>query len=378
MMCRDLIIIAALALALIGWLTWQARESSPEPTRISLADVLGGSPEGFIQVTGPEPLEFPADHAAHPGHRSEWWYFTGNFETTDERRLGFQFTLFRFGIEPGPRQQSAWSADSLWMAHLALSDGATARFFQAERFARGALGLAGASQDRWWLRDWQVSATDRGWQMNAETSDFALDLTMDKDRPLVLQGDQGYSRKGPEPGNASRYYSATRLATQGRVRIDDDWHEIHGLAWLDREWGSGQLSESLQGWDWFALHLDDGQDLMIYRLRGPDGSASKYSAGVLVGVDGSAQTLTIGDFSARPQRWWRDPDGVRWPVSWHLSLVDKDLNLMVRPVFDEQVWTRSVRYWEGAVDVFDADSNKGLGRGYMELSGYADATRPTR
>lgn len=370
----NLVIILALTLSLIAWLGWQTRTPSATVDSLSLDQVLGEAPEQFRPVLGPEPLAFPADHGAHPDYRSEWWYFTGNLDGPDEQRFGFQFTLFRFGLEAGPERDSAWQADSTWMAHLALSDGARQRFYQSERFARGALDLAGANAQRWWLRDWTVTATEQGWRLAAGEPDFRIEIEMNLDRPIVLQGESGYSRKGPERGNASRYYSATRLVTGGQITIEGTTLPVEGLAWLDREWGSGQLPEDVAGWDWFALHLNDGRDLMLYRLRQSDGRASPFSAGILVRPDGSSERLTAADFNARPQRWWKDPQGVRWPLAWSVDLPAAGLELVTRPIFDDQLWEGSVRYWEGAIDVYAAgrkESEK-LGRGYLELSGYSE------
>ncbi len=375
-MRRDLLIIALVVAILLAWLGWQTRQNDPVRTTISLAAVLGEAPDIFKRVITPTGLRFPSDHGSHPGYRSEWWYFTGNLEDDRQQRLGFQFTLFRFGLEPGPPLESEWQANHLWMAHMALSDGSQQRFFQTERFSRDALGLAGATPDRWWIRDWTVDRKDDGWTLRAETDEFGLDLELRPTRDLVLQGDQGYSRKGPEPGNASRYYSATRLQTSGRVRLNAHWREVSGLSWLDREWGSGQLSETVTGWDWFALHLDDGRDLMIYRLRQPDGSASDYSAGTLVAEDGSARMLGANDFSTRVTRWWRDPTGHQWPVGWEIEIPQAELRLAIRTLFDHQLWEQSVRYWEGAIDVLDANTGQKLGHGYMELSGYAEPPPP--
>jgi predicted secreted hydrolase len=370
-MKRDLGIVLALALLLAGWLGWQTREDRPEPVRLQASGLLTAAPEDFRRVTAPEPLEFPADHALHPGYRNEWWYFTGSLDLPDGP-AGFQFTLFRFALDPGPTPQSDWHAEAVWMAHLAVSDGTRERFYQAERFARGALGLAGADTDRWWLRDWQVLAIDEGWHLAADAGDFAIELDMAQLKPFVLQGDQGYSQKGPEPGNASRYYSATRLAASGRIRLDNQWQPVEGHAWLDREWGSSQLSDDLAGWDWFALQLDDGRDLMVYRLRHHDGSASPFSAGVVVAGDGTVTHLAAEDFETVEQRWWRDRDGDDWPVEWRVRVPNAGLDLHVEPLFDEQRWDAAVIYWEGAMRVHDADSGEPLGRGYLELSGYAD------
>lgn len=370
-MKRDLFMLTLIVLPLIAWLGWQTRVEQSEPVRLQASGLLTAAPDDFLRVTGPEPLEFPDDHALHPGYRNEWWYFTGSLES-EAGPVGFQFTLFRFALDPGPVPDSAWHAEAVWMAHLAISDGADRTFHQAERFARGSAGLAGADSTRWWLRDWQVLATEDGWRLVADAGDFAIELDMAQHKPFVLQGDDGYSQKGPEPGNASRYYSATRLAADGRIRLNEQWRTVEGSAWLDREWGSSQLSDDLAGWDWFALQLDDGRDLMVYRLRHHDGRPSPYSAGVVVAEDGTPSHLGVEDFTATEKRWWRDHDGHRWPVEWQVSVPAAGLDLRVEPLFDEQRWDGSVIYWEGAMRVIDAGTDQPVGRGYLELSGYAD------
>ena len=369
----DAVLIAVLAAAAIAWLAWQTRE--PEPPhieRLNVQALMSTGDEEFLRVTGPVPMSFPEDHALHPGYQYEWWYFTGNLDSADGERLGYQFTLFHFASPPGETLDSAWTTNATWMAHLALSDGREQRFFQSERFARSALGLAGADQDRWWLRDWEVTRDGDSWHLSAAREDFALDLHLVPERPLILQGDGGYSRKGPEPGNASRYYSATRLATSGQVRIGDETLPVEGLSWLDREWGSNALGEDQVGWDWFALHLDDGRDVMLARIRDTDGSTSKWSYGQLVFPDGSHRPLAYGEYEARVERWWTDANGAQWPLDWHIEIPSADLDIDTRAAFDHQHWQGSVDYWEGMIDVIDRASGEPLGRGYLELSGYGE------
>lgn len=361
------LILVALALA---WLSWQTREPEIPVERLSVQNLMGGGEGDFRRVTGPLPLSFPQAHGQHPEYQNEWWYFTGNLETAAGEFLGFQYTLFRFGNRPGEQLDSAWATNTTWMAHLALSDGRSQRFFQSERFARGALDLAGADSTRWWLRDWEVTRDGQTWQLDADAGEFAIQLAFTQQRPIVLQGEVGYSRKGPEPGNASRYYSITRLATEGQIRIDGEVLEVTGLAWLDREWGSNQLSEGQVGWDWFALHLDDGRDVMLARLRNVDGMTSDWSYGQLVYPDGRSRYLERGEFSLSELRWWTDDQGARWPLDWHIEIPVADLDIVTRAAFDHQHWQRSVNYWEGMIQVLDDASGQMLGRGYLELSGY--------
>jgi len=369
----DSVFVGIAVAVLVAWLAWQTVPPEPAvPERLQVENLMSGDSQDFRRVTEPIPLSFPEDHAQHPPYQNEWWYFTGNLETSEGGRLGFQYTLFRFATPPAQAIDSEWETQAMWMAHLALSDGREQRFFQAERFARGSLELAGAETDRWWLRDWEVTLDSQDWQLKADAGDFALDLSLTPSRPIVLQGDEGYSRKGPDPGNASRYYSITRLATNGQIRIGNETFPVQGLSWLDREWGSSQLSEEQAGWDWFAIQLDDGRDLMLARLRNKDGSDSEWSYGLLVEPNGESTYLTDEDYEATVDRRWTDSKGDRWPLDWQVSVPAANLNIHTRAVFDDQHWRQSVDYWEGMIDVLDQVSGEPIGRGYLELSGYGE------
>ena len=395
-MKKTLFAVVVVVAMMVAWLHHRASDQTPVGEPLSLGGLLGEAPAGFSKVSEPLEFEFPKDHAMHPDFRNEWWYFTGRLDAGD-RPMGFQFTLFRFGLDPetaqgedegeGNGELSEWRSDHLWMAHLALSDGGVPgqsepRFYQQERFARDGLALAGATQTQWWLKDWTVTATDEGWVLDVMAEDFGLSLTLSPTRPMTLQGDNGFSQKGPEVGNASYYYSHTRLQADGKVFLQaagDDPIEVDGLAWLDREWGSGQLSDTQSGWDWFAIHLDDGRDVMVYRLRNTDNTMSRFSKGVVVFPDGQKVSLSAEDFSLKPQRWWQDSQGHEWPVAWRMRIPSQQLDVLVEPLFDDQRWYQSVAYWEGAIDVsrWSPDSNAPtrVGRGYLELSGYAEPER---
>ncbi len=378
-MKRDLLIVSVIALFAMLWLVDRAGRDQGRAQPLSSAGLLNTAPEDFRRVTGPQPLDFPADHALHSGYRNEWWYFTGNLADSDGHRYGFQYTLFRFALDASGQSPTSdgsdFDSDAVWMAHLAISDIDNQRFFSHERFAREALDLAGATAELWWLRDWEVRRHPDGWRLQAGFDDLMLDLGLRPAKPVVLQGDAGYSRKGPEPGNASRYYSITRIETEGTLMIGGQNIPVEGLAWLDREWGSSQLGEGLDGWDWFALQLEDGRDLMVYRLRTDDDRASRFSAGVLVEPDGEYQALGQEDFELQAVRRWRDREGVSWPVEWRVEVPRHDLDLTVRATFDPQRWYATVGYWEGAVEILDAAQQR-VGHGYLELSGYADAATP--
>lgn len=357
-----------------------ATDTGERPTESSLSDQLGGEEvTGFARALEPRELVFPADHGPHPEYRNEWWYLTGNLETPAGRRFGYQVTFFRIALAPPDRhaesRRSGWATRQVWMTHVALSDAANQSHEEYERFARGAAGLAGARVEpfRVWLDDWQLKGggdvTDRSWQLSIETDGFTFDFALESLKPIVLQGHAGLSQKGAESGNASFYYSIPRLKTEGTIRVGDEELAVTGLSWLDREWSTSALGGDQVGWDWFALQLDDGRDLMYYSLRRKDGQPDPHSAGILVEAGGAAVRLRSGDVALEPKRWWRSVNGVRYPVAWLLRLADGS-GYRVEAVFDEQLMDTTVTYWEGMVDVFDADTSEERGRGYLELVGY--------
>ncbi len=352
--------------------------SQPPPApsdAIDVASALGGAADpGFLRAETPRAFAFPADHAAHPGFRNEWWYFTGNLAGADGRRFGFQLTFFRIQLSPSPTvRASAWATDTVWMAHFALSDGKRARHRAFERYARGAAGLAGAtpSPTEVWLDDWRVlipTDTTAEWRIEAAEQGVALRLALTPERAVVLQGERGLSQKSAEPGNASYYYSIPRLRARGEIELDGERHPVSGLAWLDREWSTSALGPDQVGWDWFALQLDDGTDLMFYQLRQRDGGVDPHSKG---SISNGASTLSLAsdDLAVRVTEHWTSPSGVRYPAAWRLHLPRIGRALTVRPVFNAQEMDLSVRYWEGAVDVLD-EHDAVIGRGYVELAGY--------
>jgi predicted secreted hydrolase len=343
-----------------------------------VSDLLGGQAAGFARALPGASLVFPDDHGAHPDYRTEWWYFTGNLDARDGRHLGFQLTFFRFALTPDePERDSEWASRQIWMAHLAVSDPAAGRFEFRERLSRGALGLAGARTGPLavWLDDWRLESTGAEFlplRLRARDEGLALDLTLQAGKPRVLQGEAGLSAKGPEPGNASWYYSYTRLPASGRVEIDGEGFDVDGLAWLDREWSTSALGEVVEGWDWFALQLDDGTELMVYRLRRTDGTAASHSAGTLVDAAGRVTRLSASNFDLRPtRRWTSATSGVTYPVAWTVGVPAAGLELSVEPWQDDQEMNVSVRYWEGAVRVRGTRDGRPVGgNGYLELAGY--------
>ena len=377
----------ALPLVLAAALLAGGCNTSPtEPAADDSANVttfLGSAEDDarFARADTPREFRFPQDHGAHPDYRTEWWYLTGNLETGAGRHFGFQMTFFRFGIDAEPPERpSAWATDQLWMAHFAVTDTDAREFHADEKFERQALGLAGAQAApfRVWLDDWELASAgdgDADWfplRLVADGDEFALDLGIDEGKPLVLQGEDGLDPKGPEPGNASYYYSFTRLPAEGRVRIGDTEHAVSGLVWMDREWSTSVLGPGVEGWNWFAIQLDDGYDLMYYRLRQTDGGTAPYSGGLLVDPDGEV-AARYGADQARLEAsgHWKSPEtGIRYTVAWRLQVPHLGIDLAVTPRMPGQELDLSVRYWEGAITVEgERDGSPVTGVGYAEHAG---------
>lgn len=370
-------IVGALLLALFF-----ARDREPPPAErgVSVAEALGGSsPEGFLRASTPRRFSFPADHAPHPGFRTEWWYFTGNLATAGGRRFGYQLTFFRVALSPSPVERpSRWGASDIIMAHFALTDVDGRQFHHAERFSRSALGLAGAGGHPLavWLEDWSAAETgDNPWRMRLTGRDdsVAVDLTVTAARPAVLNGAEGLSRKSGEPGNASYYYSLTRMETVGTVTVGGETAAVTGLSWLDREWSTSALGADQAGWDWFALQLDDGRDVMFYRLRRRDGDTDPWSSGTLVAADGTYRHLSRDEVRIQALDWWQSPaSGIRYPARWRLNIPSEHLDLEIYPRIPHQELLVTVRYWEGAVQVKSRSPGGPSGFGYLEMTGYGE------
>ena len=353
-------------------------EVPPRPASVPVDRVLGPEPDpGFARAREPAVLRFPADHGPHEDYALEWWYLSGNVYTPDGRRFGYQFTLFRIGLRPGaPAGDSRWRSNQIYMAHGAITDVAGGRHYSAQRLARAALDLAGAASRplALWLESWSLRGGGAPFPLalSADAEDFGIELELAAgEKPPVLQGEQGLSRKSATPGNASYYYSLTRLPTAGTLRVGATRYRVSGESWLDHEWSSSALDDDQAGWDWFALQLDDGRELMFYRLRYRDGGMHPYSRGSLVLRDGSSRDLTPALVTLTPERYWKARDGARYPVAWRLAVPEEGLDLRVRAVLDEQLLENAVRYWEGAVDVTGSHT----GKGYLELSGYSSSSQ---
>jgi len=337
---------------------------------------LGGE-SGFSRALEPHAFSFPRDHGAHPDFRTEWWYFTGNLDAVGGRHFGFELTFFRYAIRP-PSQELAGSdlrASEIFMAHFAITDVAAGRFSARERMARGALGLAGAGGEplRVWVKDWSATyASPHSWRIEADDSGLMLNLALDEESRIVLQGDAGLDRKGSAPGNASYYYSIPRLRASGTIGTDGESFEASGTAWLDREWSTSALEPGVEGWDWFALELSNGASLMFYRLRREGGGTSTFSGGSYLDADGEVRRLGAEDVRIEPRgEWTSEASGARYPSGWRLRVAPLGVDVRLEPYLRDQELNLSVRYWEGAVEGAGTIGGDDVSaQGYVELTGY--------
>lgn len=353
-------------------------------SKSSVAQALSETDDvGFAKAYSPRSFAFPQDHGAHPDFKHEWWYFTGNLQTDQGRQFGYQLTFFRIGLslQSVPRE-SAWATSQIYMAHFALSDVAATRFHHRERMSRPVLGLAGSDTSplRVWLNDWSAVEVTEGevvhclgcmqLRLTARDQDVAIDLLLQSTKPVALHGEQGLSRKSARPGNASYYYSLTRLRTQGTIHASGKAHQVTGLSWLDREWSTSALSNDQAGWDWFSLQLPDDVEIMLYRLRRVDGSVDPFSSGTIIRGDGETETLAADDVRIEVTDYWHSPTtDVRYPNRWRLS--SQSFELEILPLLPDQELDVAVRYWEGAVSVRgDMAGRPVTGSGYVELTGY--------
>jgi predicted secreted hydrolase len=347
---------------------------------LGVVEAMGSSADaGFAKATEPRPFVFPGDHGPHPEYAIEWWYATGNLNAGD-RHFGYQLTIFRTGLTAHPAARASdWAAENVYMAHFALSDVEGQQFHAFERFSRDGAGLAGASAEPFqvFLEDWSIAGQGGEalpMRLRAAEGEIAIDLTLSSSKPPTLQGDQGLSQKGPSAGNASYYYSLTRMPTEGTVRVGETSYQVTGLSWLDREWSTSALEGDIVGWDWFALHLDSGDDVMFYQLRRADGGPSPFTTGSITGPDGTVRTLSGDDVRLTPLDTWQSPrSGSVYPSRWRLEAPALDLSLELTPFIKDQELPTSVVYWEGAVQIAGTRAGAPIGgSGYVEMTGYAD------
>ncbi|MBF0190370.1 MAG: carotenoid 1,2-hydratase [Magnetococcales bacterium] len=373
------------SVALIGGVAWRwLGPATPlaKPPAMEIHAALGAPTDpGFRQATTPRVFEFPADHGPHPEFRQEWWYVTGNLTSEDgQDRFGYQLTLFRVGLDSNPaKRESAWGASQLYLGHLAVSDVTGRRFHHFQKVSRGALGLAGADAGRVWLEGWSLARVggtpeQPSLRLTAAQGSIELRLELNALKPVVLQGEGGLSRKSEQSGAASYYYSLTRLESMGEVRVGERVWRVHGASWMDREWSTSALAADQAGWDWFSLQLDDGWEVMFYRMRLKNGADDPQSQGTLVAPDGRVTPLPREAWRQESLGSWTSPaTGIRYPSGWRVVVPEHRLELTLTPRLENQELSEAaIHYWEGAIGIEGRHAGVLVtGSGYVELTGYA-------
>jgi predicted secreted hydrolase len=372
---------AGIAAALIALLMALAPSAAPAQGFAG----MGGDAAGFALPTPDRALSFPADHAAHPGFRIEWWYVTATLEGPDGTPYGAQWTLFRTALRPPAGAEAAaapgpdadgWHSPQIWFAHAALTS--SDRHLFAETTARGGIGQAGVRLAPFeaWINDWSMAAPATSaasdsppgadalsrLRLTARGPGFSYALGLASDDPLTLHGEAGFSLKSPR-GQASHYYSQPGYRVEGEIDLGDGPIPVTGSAWLDREWSSQPLTESQTGWDWFALRLEGEAKLMVYRLR--DSGGPDFTPATWIAPDGTATALPPGAVRLTPGRTSRVA-GHELPTVWRVTWPEGGVDLTVTALNPAAWMGTAVSYWEGPVRVAGSHS----GTGYLEMTGY--------
>jgi predicted secreted hydrolase len=341
-----------------------------------------GAEEAFSRPQPGRVWQFPADHGSHPEYKTEWWYWVGHLKSAAGETFGYQFTFFRAALrQPDRKDRSAWRLNTVYFAHLAVADPVRGRFHFREKVGRGALGLSGAAAGhlRVWIDDWQAEQVGEAMHLQAQDEGLGLDLTLTPLKPPALHGEGGFSRKSAKSAAASYYYSITRLDTKGHLTLNGRTLEVNGASWMDHEFFSRAMVPGLVGWDWFALQLADGREVMLYLLRHQDGSLDPASSGTLVDAAGKTRHLKLSDFQVKTTGVWKSPHSQAvYPAGWQINLPGAGLNLTLAPTLaDQEVRAgvpAQVSYWEGQVKIRGQTEGQAItGRGYVELTGYAGA-----
>ena len=322
---------------------------------------LGREAEGFSQPTRGYTFEFPRDHAAHPDFQIEWWYVTATLTDEQGRDLGLQWTLFRTAT--APKEEKGWQSPQFWLAHAAITT--PDAHFVAERRARGGIGQAGVTAEPFsaWIDEWEMRGpTLDQLELRATGSNFAYDVSLEAQGPLVFHGENGFSQKSPS-GRASYYYSQPFYSVAGQLSLPDGEVKVTGTAWLDREWASQPLDAEQVSWDWFAMVFEDGARLMgavVHGETGPD-----FSQATWIAPDGQTTAYPDGAFTVSPLHI-SNVAGRSVPTRWRARLPARGVDVEVSAVNAQSWMDTSIPYWEGPVRI----SGTHAGRGYLEMTGY--------
>jgi predicted secreted hydrolase len=325
--------------------------------------------------------QFPRDYFNHEDFQTEWWYYTGNLKAADGHRFGYELTFFRQGVSRAVNS-NPWFVHDVWMAHLALSDIDGQHFYSEERLNRSGPGLAGVDSKTGlvWNGNWQTHITGHEEDLRAVANQFDIALKLLPTKPPTIEGLNGVSQKSEGAGHASQYFSLTRLTTTGSIELDGKSFQVDGASWMDHEFFTSSMATNETGWDWLSVQFEDNTELMLYRLRHADGSVDPYSSGTYIDAAGKSQFLAAKDFVMTPtenagSNWQSPITKAIYPLHWHISIprfgMEFDVTTPLRS--QELTGTFGPSYWEGAIDITGQRNHSPLnGRGYLELTGYAD------
>lgn len=347
------------------------------PFALSLGATAVAAEVAYAAVTPDRPLEFPADFGSHPDFRTEWWYVTGWLTTRDGEALGFQITFFRTKPAIDANNPSAFAPRQLLIAHCAISDPKRGRLWQDQKIRRAGLGLAEAQQGdtHVWIDNWSLNRNGGIYTAKVDAEGFSFVLTLSNSQAPLLNGNSGFSRKGPAPQAASYYYSLPHLKVAGSIIRAGRTSPVSGEAWFDHEWSSEYLDSEAAGWDWIGINLDDGAALMAFRIRGTRGE-QHWAGGTLRDAVGTVRALAPNEVTFTPGRTWISPrTGIAYPVQWQVHAGSRTFEL--EPLLDDQEndtrLSTGAIYWEGAVRAYE--NGRVIGRGYLELTGYGERLR---
>lgn len=376
----SLIVIGIITLGIVFTVYFTLTKSENKIVTASVASALSDTEgsENFAKANKKRKFIFPEDSGSHPDFQTEWWYYTGNLTDKDKNNYGFQLTFFRRALSSDKiKRESNWQTNQIYFAHFTVTDIKNNKFYFSEKYSREGGGLSGVKINPYnvWLEDWQAKEDNNGYvNLKAANDPVSIDLKVKSLKPLVLQGNQGLSQKSA--GNASYYYSLSRLDTTGSFYINNQKFDVKGLSWLDREWSTSALSKNQSGWDWFSIQLDDGRELMIYQLRLKDGQIDAYSSGCIIDKAGKLTNLKKDDFKIGVlDNWKSQTTGIKYPSKWKIDIQKYNLSMNIEPFINNQELNISFAYWEGAVKV---SGNNISGKGYVELTGYNEKVDESR
>lgn len=323
---------------------------------------------------------FPRDNFNHPDYQTEWWYYTGNLKATDGHKFGFELTFFRQALKRSNTVPSDWEVRDIYLAHLALSDLDAGKFYYSERVNRAGPGLAGINEQaaKIWNGNWQVLWNGEEQSLFALDDNFSLRFKLHSQKPPVIHGQDGISRKADGEGHASHYISYTRLLTDGSIQLNGTNYSVEGSTWMDHEFFTNSLAVDQVGWDWMSLQLDDNTEIMLYRFRRKDGSIDPFSSGTYTDTQGKSKHLDINSFTMNPsgKTWTSRKTRATYPIEWVVTIPEFGISLHLQTSLLEQELVShnpaSPSYWEGAITVSGTRNRLPIrGVGYLEMTGYS-------